>query len=317
MRWGKRWIALVAAAVIFAGFLYGSGRYGGGRVTAGPWRERLVQGSGTRKIAVVNITGELVSGSTGGFLGSAEAASDDLVSQLEQARKDKGVKAVILQLNTPGGSVVGSDVVLREIRRVRAARKPIVASMGEVAASGGYFIASGATRIVANPSTITGSIGVIMILLNLKGTAGKLGVKPVVIKAGRLKDIGSPFRRMTAEERRIFQTLLNEAHDRFIGVVAQGRQMPVTQVRRIATGRIYSGEQAQRLGLVDQLGDFDDAVSAAKNLGRVDQARVVEYERSFSFGQFFSGVARIPNPREELERSLGVTGPRLAYLYLP
>jgi protease-4 len=312
----KRLVALIAAAVLFPATLLQVGRFGPEPAAAGPWGEDLVQGEGTRKIAVVNVQGEIVSGSEG-FLGSAEATSGNLVSQLEQARNDDAVSAVVLRLNTPGGSVVASDEIAREIAKVRRAGKAVVAAMGEVAASGGYFLAAGANSIVANPSTITGSIGVIMVLLNLEGAAGKLGVEPIVVKAGRLKDIGSPFRDMTPSERRLFQRLLDEAHVRFMNVVSRGRQMPMRRVRGIADGRILSGEQAREAGLVDRLGTFDDAVAEAKRLERLNEARVVEYEPPFSFTDFFTGVTRIRNPREEVERSFGVTGPRLAYLYLP
>ena len=313
----KRLIALIAAAVLFPATLYRVAQFGPAPVPAGPWTEELVQGEGSRKIAVVNVQGEIVSASEGGFLGSVEASSGNLVSQLRQAREDDAVSAVILRLNTPGGSVVASDEISREIAAVRRSGKTVIAAMGEVAASGGYFLAAGANEIVANPSTITGSIGVIMVLLNLQGAAGKLGIRPVVVKSGRLKDIGSPFRRMTREERRLFQRLLDEAHGRFMNVVAQGRRMSIEKVRGLADGRIFSGQQARDVGLVDRLGTFDDAVREAQRLERLDQARVVEYERPFSFGDFFTGITRIRNPRQEVERSFGVTGPRLAYLYLP
>ncbi|MDP8957288.1 MAG: signal peptide peptidase SppA [Actinomycetota bacterium] len=312
----KRLVALLAAALLFPATLVQVGRFGPDPAAVGPWREDQIEGEGARKIAVVNVQGEIVSGSEG-FLGSAEATSGNLVSQLEQARNDDSVSAVVLRLNTPGGSVVASDEIAREIADVRRAGKTVVAAMGEVAASGGYFIPAGANSIVANPSTITGSIGVIMVLLNLEGAAGKLGVEPIVVKAGRLKDIGSPFRDMTPRERRIFQRLLDEAHRRFMNVVSEGRRMPMRKVRGIADGRILSGEQARGAGLVDRLGTFDDAVAEAKRLEQLHEARVVEYERPFSFTDFFTGITRIRNPRDEVERSFGVTGPRLAYLYLP
>ncbi|HEX2090216.1 MAG TPA: signal peptide peptidase SppA [Actinomycetota bacterium] len=312
----KRLIALIAAMVLFPATLFQVAQFGPDPSQVGPWREDPIQGDGARKIAVVNVQGEIVSGSEG-FLGSAQATSGNLVSQLEQARNDDAVSAVVLRINTPGGSVVASDEIAREITRVRRAGKAVVAAMGEVAASGGYFIAAGANSIVANPSTITGSIGVIMVLLNLEGAAGKLGVEPIVVKAGRLKDIGSPFRDLTPGERRIFQRLLDEAHLRFMNVVSHGRRMPMRRVRGIADGRILSGEQARESGLVDRLGTFDDAIAEAKRLERLTDARVVEYERPFSFTDFLTGVTRIRNPREDVERSFGVTGPRLAYLYLP
>ncbi len=193
----------------------------------------------------------------------------------------------------------------------------MVAAMGEVAASGGYFVAAGADRIVANPSTFTGSIGVILVLVNLERAAGKVGVRPVIIKAGRLKDLGSPFRSLTLEERRILQGLIDEAHDRFIGVVAEGRHLPEPEVREIADGRPLSGLQAERLGLVDRLGDFDDAVAEAEDLAGVDGASVVEYQRPFSIADLFSGgFPGLQSPLQDLERRVGVTGPVLKYLYV-
>ncbi len=313
----KRLVALIAAAVLFPTTLYELAQFGPPPARVGPWTEEVIEGSGPRKVAVVNVQGEIVSSSESGFLGSVEASSGNLVSQLRQAREDDAVSAVVLRIDTPGGSVVASDEIGREIAAVRRSGKTVIAAMGEVAASGGYFISAGANEIVANPSTITGSIGVIMVLLNLEEAAGKLGVKPVVVKAGRLKDIGSPFRRMTREERRIFQRLLDQAHERFMNVVAQGRRMSIESVRGLATGRIYSGQQARELGLVDRLGTFDDAIREAKRLERLREATVVQYDRPFSFTDFFTGVTRIRDPRDEVERSLGVTGPRLAYLYLP
>jgi protease IV len=311
----KRWVSLAAALVLFLGMVYVVGRYSGTgvRTDTGPWDEVFVQGEGDDVIAVVNVEGEIVE--TGG--GDGVAVADDLVSQLQQARRDDTVKAVILRLNTPGGSVVASDEVYREVLDLRRAGKPVVASMGGVAASGGYFISAGADRIVANPSTITGSIGVILVLVNLQDAAGKLGIEPVVITAGRLKDIGSPFRELTEEEREIFQTLLDEAYDRFTGVVGEGRHLSSGEVTGVADGRPLSGAQAQEAGLVDELGDFDAAVEAARELADIDEATVVEYAPDVSLADLlrpqFPGF---DSPVEEIERRVGVTGPVLKYLYV-
>ncbi|MGH2723515.1 MAG: signal peptide peptidase SppA [Actinomycetota bacterium] len=310
----KRWVALVAAAVLFLGMVYVAGRYGGAVPgPAGPWQEAFVQGEGPDKIAVIDVVGEIVET---GRLPEA-AVAPDLVSQLQQAGRDDAVRAVVLDLNTPGGSVVASDQIHEAVVDLGRAGKPVVASMGEVAASGGYYIATGAQRIVANPSTFTGSIGVILVLVNLEGTAGKLGVEPIIIKSGRLKDIGSPFSELTEEERQIFQEMIDQSYDRFVDVVAEGRHMSDAEVRELATGRPYTGAQARDLGLVDRLGNFDTAVETARRLAGVEQATVVRYEPPFSLGALFGdGFPGLRSPVEELERSVGVTGPALKYLYV-
>jgi protease-4 len=282
---------------------------GGGR-----WEEHVLQGDGRRKIAVINVTGEIHGGeSAGGFSTSAGAA--DVISQLEQAAEDDVVEAIILRLDTPGGAVVASDDIARAVRRVRE-DVPVVASMADVSASGGYYVASQAERIVASPATITGSIGVIAILPNLEGTADKLGIKPVVLKSGELKDVGSPFKAMTPEERDLYQRLLDEAHNQFIGSVASGRGMPEDEVRELADGRPYSGEQAKANGLVDELGDLDHAFDVALDLAGVDRddARLVELRASRGLGDFFGFGIR--SPTEEIKEELGI-GLGLQYLYLP
>ena len=310
----KRWVALIAAGVLFLGMVYVAGRYGGAVPgPAGPWQETFVQGEGPDKIAVVDVVGEITE------LGRLPevAAAPDLVSQLQQAERDDAVKAVILDLNTPGGSVVASDQIHEAVLDLNRAGKPVVASMGEVAASGGYYIASGAQRIVANPATFTGSIGVILVLVNLEGTAGKLGVEPVIIKSGRLKDIGSPFKDLTEEERQIFQEMIDGAYERFVDVVSQGRHMSEADVREVATGRPYTGAQALELGLVDRLGNFDAAVETGRRLAGLDQATVVRYQPPFSLRDVFGGgFPGLESPVEQLEDSVGVTGPVLKYLYV-
>lgn len=315
---GKRWVALVTAAILFLAMVYAVGRFAGTGVTQGrgPWEEVFVQGDGLDKIAVVDVEGEIVDSAAGDAFVDA-AVSQNLVSQLRQAQDDEAVKAVILRLNTPGGSVVASDEVYREVLELRRSGKPVVASMGSVAASGGYFISAAADRIVANPSTITGSIGVILVLVNLEGAAGKIGVEPVVITSGRLKDIGSPFRQITDEERQILQTLLDEAYDRFVGVVAEGRHLSSAEVGEVADGRPLSGRQAMEAGLVDELGDFDTAVEAARELAELEEATVVEYRPDLSLSELLvRGFPGFRNPIEDLERSVGVTGPVLKYLYV-
>jgi protease-4 len=312
----KRWVALAGAAILFLVMVFVAGRLGG-RVTRGlgPWQEAVLEGEGADKIAVINVVGEIVQTSEEQALGSAVA--DDLVSQLRQARRDPAVKAVILRLNTPGGSVVASDQVYQEVRELRGEGLPVVASMGEVAASGGYFIAASADRIVANGSTFTGSIGVILVLVNLEEAAGKLGIEPVVIKSGRLKDVGSPFRRLTEEERGIYQSLIDEAYETFIEAVAEGRDMSTSEVREVADGRPISGAQAEELGLVDRLGNLDAAIEEAQELAELEEATVVEYRVQPSLADLLRpDFPTVRGPVDEAREAVGVTGPVLKYLYV-
>ena len=267
-------VALVAAGLVGAavGFALGSrlpGPTGRG--------ERWVTGEGPDKIALVRLTGP-ISQEGGGLLPFGPATSARRVAELlDRARRDPAVKAVIVELNTPGGSVVGSARIHEEILQLRRTGKPVVALMTEVTASGGYYVAAAADRIVADPSTLTGSIGVIVVLPNLEEFNRRVGLRTVVFMSGRFKDMGNPARALTAEEAALFQKLVDEAYGRFVDVVAQGRRMDRTRVLRLADGRVYTGAQAYRLGLVDALGSFDDAVSTALQLARLSRARVVEY----------------------------------------
>lgn len=315
----KRWIALGAALVVSALLIYGMEGVqtpGGG---TGPWQEHVLQGEGFEKVAVLQVRGEIISeADPGGFSGGAVA--EQLVSQLRQAAEDDSVKAVVLRINTPGGSVVASNAIAEEIEAVRATGKPVLASLGEVAASGGYLISAPTDRIISDPATITGSIGVIMVLLNLEDATGKLGIDPVVLKAGRFKDMGSSFRDLTSRERQMFQDLLDEAHTDFKDVVMAGRDLSQQEVDEVADGRIFSGRTAEQLDLVDELGGFDDALEAAKEMADLEDALVVEYSAPFSLTNLLWGVrAGLGgiDPVAEAEKAFGATGPRLAYLYVP
>jgi protease-4 len=210
--------------------------------------------------------------------GVIEDASD-IVRSLDGLTDNEGVRAVVLRVDSPGGGVAPSQEIYGAIERVRE-HKPVVASLGSVAASGGYYIASACDSIVANPGTLTGSIGVIMETGNVTELLRKLGVQGVVVKAGKFKDIGSPLREMTDEERRFLEGLLANVHEQFIVAVAKGRKLPEDQVRPLADGRIYSGQQALDLHLVDVLGGLRDAVElAATRAGIHGEPRWLEIEK--------------------------------------
>lgn len=199
-----------------------------------------------------------------GVIGSPQ----ETLKSIKQFRKNENVKAILLRIDSPGGGVGAAQELYREFRRT-ARKKPVIASFGGVAASAGYYIASGATRIVSNPGTVTGSIGVISYFPNLKGLFGKIGYEMVTIKSGKFKDVGNPGREMTQEEKQLLQGTINEALDQFIQDVAAGRNLPEAKVREIADGRIIMGQTAKQLGLVDELGNFEDAVAAAASLGKI------------------------------------------------
>ena len=194
--------------------------------------------------------------------------SDDIVQTLDRLGKNDGVRAVVLRVDSPGGGVAPSQEIYDAVWRVRA-KKPIVASLGGEAASGGYYIASACQTIVANPGTLTGSIGVIMQLAEIEGLLKKVGVRYEVIKAGKFKDSASFARPMTPEERALLQAVLDDMHDQFITAIAEGRHLRKEQVRALADGRVYSGRMAKDLGLVDALGGLDEAIRVASELGGV------------------------------------------------
>ena len=214
------------------------------------------------RIAVVELEGVIVE-------------VDDLVRELKAYRENPTVRAVVVRINSPGGVVAPTQELHDAVLRLRQAGKPVVASLGSVAASGGYYVAVACDQIYANPGTLTGSIGVIMQLANLEQLMKKVGVDYVVVKAGQFKDVGSPARAMTPEERRVMQGLLDDVHAQFIGAVAAGRKLPREEVLRFADGRIFSGVQAKDLKMVDALGGLEESVLAAARLAGVTGTPVV------------------------------------------
>ena len=208
---------------------------------------------------------------------------DDQVRELRAYRDNPGIRAVVLRINSPGGAVAPTQELYGAIRRLREAGKPVVASLGAVAASGGYYIAVAADQIYANPGTLTGSIGVVLQMANLNALMKKVGVEYVVVKAGEFKDVGNFARPMTAEERRILQALLDDVHGQFIAAVADGRKLDRAVVRRFADGRVFSGTQAKALHMIDELGGLEEAVEGAATLaGLPKPPRVIGPRRRFS-----------------------------------
>jgi protease IV len=190
------------------------------------------------------------------------------IKQLDRYRDDDNIKAIVLRINSPGGAVGPAQEILREVEKVRA-KKKIVASLGTVAASGGYYIASGANLIMSNRGTATGSIGVIMQFTNMEGLSKKLGLDFFNLKAGRYKDVGSPFRAMSPEDKAYLQGFLDNIYGQFVSDVARNRKIPLDKLKTLAEGRIYTGEEAKQAGLVDEFGNLPDAIERAGRLGGI------------------------------------------------
>lgn len=240
----------------------------------------LVPSAAREKVLMVDIDGTISSALETGFLTREKSVVARVSERLERAAADPWVKAVILRLDTPGGEVTASDIIYHEILRFKErTHLPVVGLMMSVAASGGYYIASACDVIVAHPSTLTGSIGVISIFPSVESLMSKVGVKVNVIKSGPVKDSGSPFRDMTEEEKTIFQGIIDEYYEGFLAVVARGRKgkIPAADLRTIADGRVYTAPQALKLGLIDAVGYFDDAFGRARQLASLKAAKVVSY----------------------------------------
>jgi protease-4 len=250
---------IAALLIFFLALLLFIGRYVGrpGRFAFGD------------KIAIVEIKGVITQ-------------SSGIIEEINQYQEDEGVKAIILRIDSPGGGVGPAQEIYREILRVKS-KKKVVTSMGSVAASGGYYIACASDLIIANPGTITGSIGVLMEFTNIEELFKKIGIKGVVLKSGEHKDIGSPFREMTPEEKKIVQGVIDNVHQQFIQAVAKGRKMDQAKVMQIADGRILTGEQAKQIGLVDQIGNLQDTIDiVAKMVGIEGKPNILYPKRRFS-----------------------------------
>lgn len=236
--------------------------------------------------------------------------SKDTVDELKEYVKNPAIKAIVLRIESPGGAVAPAQEIYEEVRKA-VAKKKVLVSMGSVAASGGYYIASPATRIIANPGTLTGSIGVIMEIPNIEGLMNKLGIKTEVVKSGRHKDIASIFRGIGKEEREILQGVLDNVHEQFIQAVAEGRKMLPSDVRKIADGRVFTGEQALKVGLIDELGTLEDTVqAAAKLVGIKGEPVIVSKKERFSF----IDLIRNKIPKEWTDISPSV---KVKYLFTP
>lgn len=308
MRWGHiNWRVFVGVLLILAA----------GCITVkvdlfeepGPLTEKVVSGTGRDKILLLDISGVILERPhrlLGGWKGVTSPAR--VKEELEKAAKDRRIKAVVLRVNSPGGTVSGADVILHELQAFKKERAvPVVACLTGLATSGGYYVAQAADAIVAYPTGITGSIGVLSMKLNLKGLMDKVGVDGELVKTGQWKDFWSPFRPATPEEKRMMQEVIDNYYQGFVEVVVKGRKLAPEEVRRLADGRIFTAAQARDLGLVDRLGYLDDALEVAKKEAGLEEARVVQYHRP---GSYRPTIYSLPP-------ELDLATPMILYLWWP
>jgi len=330
---GKRWGALAIAAVLFVFsiiisstmmFLNQSEMFAEAFSTGSEFSEEVIdEGSEFSKILVLNVNGVIQD--TGedvtSFFSTAGYKHQTFLDMIEAAGEDNTIKGVILRVNSPGGGVVESAEIHKKLLELKeTSKKPLYVSMGTQAASGGYYISTAGDKIFAAPDTLTGSLGVIMQSINYGGLAEKYGVKFETIKSGPYKDIFSPTREMTEDERNILQSMVDNAYAGFVDVITEGRPLSEDQVRKVADGRIYDGRQAKENKLIDELGYFDDTVEAMKKDLKIKDAQVIQYGTALGFESLLSMTASKVF-REDIELSnlyqllSNTNSPRLMYLY--
>lgn len=278
-----------------------------------PGRLELIPRQG---IAVVYLYGPIQIADEKGFYFTRGA--DEVIKRLRKIKRDPRAKGVVLRINSPGGSVGAVQEIYEAIKDLRTSGKPIVASLGDIGTSGAYYVACGADKILANPGTLTGSIGVIMSIPNVKGFLGKFGVRFEVIKSGEYKDIGSIFKDMSIEERRLLEGVVNNAYEQFYNVLLESRGgiIPEERLRQLADGRVFTGQQAKDLGLVDEVGTFEEGVRLAARLAGIKGEPVV-IEEHFPFERIFSMIESQFFKRPLLSRLEDQDRARLEYRYLP
>ncbi len=291
-----------------------------------PLTEETVEGHGTAKILLMDISGMLSDEGTTPILnlGTPPPRVPMLVrirEELKKAEDDRHVRALIVRINSPGGTVTASDIVYQEINSFKQrSRLPVVAVLMDVAASGGYYVALAADTIVAHPTTVTGSIGVIMLSVNAEGLLQKLGVSATAIKSAELKDMGSPFRPLKPEERAIFQAVIDDLQRQFLAKVIESRKLAPEMARKLADGRVYTADQALASGLVDRIGYMSDVVALARRAAGVDEARVIVYHRPRQYrATYYARADELPSIDAALAQMAGLAagGPRFMYLWWP
>lgn len=332
---GKRWAALgIAAALFFVSIIINflsTFAFKGVETNVGeffstndqPFTEEVVKtGSELKKIAVLDVDGVIQdSGEPASLLQSSGYDHQEFMKKLNYVKEDDTVKGIIIRVNSPGGGVVESAEIHDKLKEIQKdTKKPVYISMGSMAASGGYYISTAAKKIYASPETLTGSLGVIMEGINYEGLAKKYGVDFVTIKSGKYKDIMSPTRKMTEEERQILQRMINNSYEGFVKVISEGRHLSIDQVKKLADGRVYDGRQAKELHLIDGYGYLDETIKKMKKDENLKGAKVIRYSEHLGIASLFSMQAhKWLGENAEMAGMLKIlskpNSPRLMYLY--
>jgi len=275
-------------------------------------QERVVlPGKSGDKVAIVEVEGMLMNARTGGFLQPTENKVSLFTQQMRAAAQDKSVKAVVLRVNSPGGTVTASDTMYEIVKDFRRhTKKPVIASTQEVCASGAYYVSCAADQIVAHPTSVVGSIGVLFSTMEFEGALDKLGVRAESIKSGPLKDMGSPFKALGTNERAVMQEMVDEYFHRFVGVVAGARPVKepnptlplAADYAGVYSGRVFSGERAVELGLADRTGRLEDAIKLAREMGKAPGAKVVMYTRPYGYSGSIYASSEAGRPGEASAR---------------
>jgi protease-4 len=331
---GKRWAALGIAAALFfvsvminflSAFAFKGVETDISELLAAselPFTEEVIQeGNEMKKIAVLDVNGVIQDTNDTESFQAAGYNHQAFMKRLDFIKEDDSVKGIILKVNSPGGGVVESAEIHDKLLEIqKETKKPVYVSMGSMAASGGYYISAGAKKIFASEETMTGSLGVIMQGINYEGLAEKYGVDFVTIKSGQYKDIMSPTRQMTEEERQILQKMIDNSYEGFVKVISEGRKMTTDQVKQIADGRIYDGRQAKELNLIDGFGYLEDVIEQMMEQEKLKDAKVVRYTEQIGFGSLLNlKVQKFIGADSEMAGLMDVlsrpNSPRLMYLY--
>jgi len=265
------------------------------------YTEELIKGSGRKKVVCIEAFGVISLAKTSSGLFQEQGLATRIIKQIDEAEKDDNVIAILLLVDSPGGGVTASDIIYERLLKFKKSKKgrKIVALFRDVAASGGYYISAAADKIVAHRTTITGSIGVILSSINVKGLGDKIGVRDVTIKSGKYKDILNPFRNASPEELEMLQNVVNDLYNRFVSIVSRSRGMSVADVKKFANGSIFSAPRALTLGLIDEIGGFDSTVDLLKELTGTKKFKVVRYKKAMPFLEMLMSGMSV-NPKIDL-----------------
>ncbi len=288
--------------------------------------ETFIRGKGEKKILLLKVHGVISEKASSGLFGTNASILDQVKRQLDRARRDDQIAGLILQVSSPGGTVSASDVLLHELKRFKAEKEiPVVASFGNMAASGGYYISMCADSIMAQPSSITGSIGVISVYVNFKGLMDDLGIEAEVIRSGKMKGTGMPFEGFNDEQLAHHQKIVNTFYEDFLEHVHENREtLALEQLRKLADGRVYTAQEAKEIGLVDSIGYIDDAFERVKELAEIEEATLIAYTQGKDANHTVYSSSVKDNPIQAFEadslllllQRLGIFSQGMNYYYL-